>query len=45
MAGNSGDFQKVLCAQEENYRNIIHHLQHDRMKLRGQKVTEKLHRL
>ena len=42
---NSVEVQKHLQAQEENYSNIIYQLQHDRMRLRGKDVTEKLNRL
>lgn len=39
---SSAEVQKLLYQQEETYQNIIHHLQLDRMKLKGLKVTEKL---
>jgi len=42
---NSAEVQKHIYAVEENYLDIIAQLQHDRMKLRGQKVTEKLNKL
>jgi hypothetical protein len=42
---NSVEVQKHLQVQEENYSNIIYQLQHDRMRLRGKEVTEKLNRL
>ena len=42
MSGNSAEAQKLLQFQEDNYLNIIYTLQADRMKLRGQRITEKL---
>jgi len=42
---NSAEVQKHIYQVEENYLDIISQLQHDRMKLRGQKVTEKLNKL
>lgn len=42
---NSAEVQKHIYMVEENYLDIISQLQHDRMKLRGQKVTEQLNKL
>lgn len=45
MNASSGEMQKLLYMQEENYQNIIHQLQLDRMKLKGRKISEKLNQM
>jgi len=45
MSGNTAEAQKLLQFQEDNYLNIIYTLQADRMKLRGQRITEKLNKM
>jgi len=42
---NSVDIQKALMMQEEQYSQVVSHLQYDRMKIRGARLSEKLNRM
>lgn len=42
---NSQEVQKFIQETEDSYKNVIHQLQLDRMRLRGKDVTEKLNKL
>jgi len=42
---NTVEVQKHLQVQEENYTDIIYKLEHDRMRLRGKDIQERLARM
>ena len=42
---NSQEVQKFIQETEDSYKNVIHQLQVDRMRLRGKDVSEKLNKL